>query len=373
MFNTLVNPSEDIPEQTKPTLIILSPKYLANPNEANGRTKTIIEKLATKKGNSERIYRNTMLFLICSELGIGKLQEDIRNYLACQKINTEYNTQLTSEQKTDIRRRIEEASKQAETSLVSAYSIVLKYSVKKGIERLIIKQFKDNLESQININIIGALKEEEWLLESVGLGTLRSNNLLPTLEQSIKAKDVYEAFIRFDDKPMITGYEAVSRSILRYCTNGEYCIATGDGTNFTKFFFQENVPFFDVTDSTYWLVDKSLKPQPQIATPATNEYGEVVTPLPIMNDSGIATTDSKADTGTTKKFKAITVSGKVPLEQYTQLFNSFIMPLAQNNIEIEIRIKGKSTNAKPITESSQEYKIVKESAKQLGLNFEEED
>ena len=107
MFNTLVNPSEDIPEQTKPTLIILSPKYLANPNEANGRTKTIIEKLATKKGNSERIYRNTMLFLICSELGIGKLQEDIRNYLACQKINTEYNTQLTSEQKTDIRRRIE--------------------------------------------------------------------------------------------------------------------------------------------------------------------------------------------------------------------------------------------------------------------------
>jgi hypothetical protein len=48
------------------------------------------------------------------------------------------------------------------------------------------------------------------------------------------------------------------------------------------------------------------------------------------------------------------------------------MPLAQNNIEIEIRIKGKSTTAKPITETSQEYKIVKESAKQLGLNFEEE-
>ena len=48
------------------------------------------------------------------------------------------------------------------------------------------------------------------------------------------------------------------------------------------------------------------------------------------------------------------------------------MPLKQNNIEIEIRIKGKSTSANPLTETSQEYKVVKESAKQLGLNFEEE-
>jgi len=73
-----------------------------------------------------------------------------------------------------------------------------------------------------------------------------------------------------------------------------------------------------------------------------------------------------------KQFKSISISGKVPLEQYTQIFNSFIVPLATNNIEIEIRIKGKSTAAKPLSETSQEYKIVKESAKQLGLNFDEE-
>ena len=75
---------------------------------------------------------------------------------------------------------------------------------------------------------------------------------------------------------------------------------------------------------------------------------------------------------TVKQFKSISISGKVPLEQYTQIFNSFIVPLAANNIEIEIRIKGKSTASKPLSEISQEYKIVRESAKQLGLNFEEE-
>ena len=376
LFNALVNPSEDIPEQMKPTLVILSPQYLANPNDVNGKTKPIIEKLATKKGNSERIYRNTMLFLLCSEIGIGKLQDDIKNYLACQKISSEYSSQLNNEQKTDIKRRIEDAGRQSDISLVSAYSILAKYSVKNGIETLVLKQFKDSLDSQINNNLIAALKEEEWLLESVGLSTLNNNNLLPTPEHAIKAKDVYEAFLRFDDKPMVTGPEAVSKSIQKYCTNGEYCIATGDGVNYTRYFFQEAVPFFDVNDITYWLVDKSLKPQPQASVaPVINDRGEVVAPLSQVNEDPYAPEGNGTEEVTASKtFKSITVSGNVPLERYTELFNYFITPFAMNGnkIEIDVKFKVKSNTGSPIDESKQQYKSAKEAAKQLGLNFEEE-
>lgn len=371
-FNVLVNPSEDIPEQMKPTLIILSPNHLANPNQVNGQTKPLIERIATKKGNSERIYRNTMLFLLCSELGIGQLQSSIREYLACQKINQDYQGQLERDQKDDLKRRMDEASKQSETGLVAAYSIIVKYSVKNGIDKLVIKQFKDTLDSQINYNLINELKEEEWLLESVGLGTLRTNQLLPTFQQAIKAKDVYEAFIRFDDKPMITGIDAIQKSLLKYCYNNEFCIATGDGTNFTKYFLGESVPFFDVNDTTYWLIDKSLKPLP---VPKESEGSPISsTPTNVVNEPNPihAPAIGGEPVQVNKSLKSVTISGKVPFEQYTQLFASFIMPLAHNNIEIEIKIKGKSTQAKPISENSQEYKIIKESAKQLGLNFDEE-
>ena len=371
LFSVLVDPSEDIPEQHKPTLIILSPLYTANPNEVNGHTKPIIANIATKKGNSERIYRNTMLFLVCSEVGLNKLSDDIVNYLACQKISSEYNSQLEKEQKDDIRKRIEDAAKRIDVSLASAYSIIVKYPAKKGIEKINLKNFKESLDAQINTNVISALKEEEWLLESVGLGTLKTNNLLPTPDQHIKVKDVYEAFLRYDDKPMITGSDAIAKSLLRYCINGEYCIAAGDGTNFTKYFYQENVPFFDVTNETYWLVDKSLKPNLSSADTTPDSEGGV--PLGIVQETGVdAAQPVSENLSGAKSFKSITISGKVPLDQYTQLFQSFIMPLAHNNIEIEIRIKGKSTNAKPLTETTQEYKIAKESAKQLGLNFEEE-
>jgi len=368
LFNVLIDPSSEIPEQPKPTLILLHPKYTANSTTVSKDTVGVIEKIATKKGNSERIYRNTILFLVCSEVGINKLQTEIREFLACQKIKLEYGLQLESEQIQDIKKRIELASNQCDVSLAKAYSIVVKYAVKTGIKKWNITQFKESIERQINENIISELKNEEWLLDSVGLNLLQTNNLTPTPQRNIKIKDVYETFLRFDDKPMITGHEAISKSIQRYYTNDEFLIAAGNGTEFTKFYHQETVPYFDVTDETYWLVDKSLKPQPVIVTTSeTSAVPSIVLEPKVINSQ----TNPKIDV--VKKYKSITISGKVQLEQYTQLFSSFVMPLKENNIDIEIRIKGKSTTNKPLTENSAEYKIVKESAKQLGLNFEEED
>lgn len=105
------------------------------------------------------------------------------------------------------RKLIEKASAKKKAT---AYSKVIKYGIKKGIELLALKQFKDSLDAQINQNMIHALKDEEWLLESVGLGTLKNNNLLPAAGNTVRIKDVYEAFLRFDDIPMIVGKEAIT-------------------------------------------------------------------------------------------------------------------------------------------------------------------
>jgi len=376
----ITDPSEDIPEQTKPTLVILSPKYLAKPNEVNGITKPIIEKLATKKGNSERIYRNTILFLVCSEMGIGKLNDDIRNYLAYNKVSAEYNSQLNPEQKNEIRRKIDEHNKQSDISLVLAYCLVMKYSaikendaLKIGIETITIKQYKDTIDNQINSNIISALKDEEWLLDSIGLNTLKNNNLLPTPQKSIKTKDVYEAFIRYNDKPMITSSDAITQSLLRYCLNGEFCIASGNGESFNKYYIQENVPFFDINDEIYWLVDKSLKPavipssNTTIPIIGVNEKGSPTFTQPKISDSKDATPQ------TVTKFNSIKVSGTITDKLlYAQLMNYFIVPFKDNNIEIEVSFKISSTPNMQIDESKQQYKSAKEAARQLGLNFEEE-
>lgn len=371
-FNILVNPSGDIPEQRKPTLIILGPDHFANPDTINGRTKPLIEKIASRKGNSERIYRNTFLFLLCSEFGVGRLHNDVREYLACKKIYNEYKNQIEKDQLEEIKRKIDDSNKQVERNLVAAYSIVAKYSATRGIDKLILKNFKDTLDIQINTTLYEQLKDEEWLLESIGQGTLRSNNLFPTPDKPVRVKDIYEAFIRFDDKPMIANENSVQNSLQRYCLAGEFIIAQGEPTHFGKMFFREQVPFFDVNDDTYWLVDKSHHTPPETNeshTPNSTEttYGE---PNEYTQKPEVPRQKEPLNE---KTIRSITISGKVDVANYPQLFNSFIMPLKDNKVEIEIKITGKSTQSAPITRNSNQYKITKESATQLGLDFQEED
>lgn len=366
-FNVLVHPTGDVPEQQKLTLVILNPQFHADEHAIAENTRKYIEQIATKKGNSERIYRNTLLFLGVTNHGLTLLMVAVKEYLACKRISDEYNSQLERDQKEDLRKKIEDASKQVETALVNAYSTVLKYSVKNGLQALTVKQFRETLDGQINYNVFEALKTEEWLLESVGLGTLRNNNLLPTVEQPIRVKDVYEAFIRFDDKPMVTDAEAVRKSLIKYCYEGQVCIASGDGKEFTKYYLKENVPFLDVGDTNYWLLDKSLKPAPApIVDPGP------VPPIPTTGGDK-PEPDPIPTGGTVKEFEAITISGNVPLERYTELFNYFITPFAMNGnkVEIEVSFKIKATESSPLTEAKQQYKSAKEAAKQLGLKFEE--
>lgn len=363
-FNVLVAPTGDIPEQTRPTIVILGPEYRVNPANINSTTRPVIERIATKRGNIERIYRNTIIFLVCSEPGYAKLQGDVTEYLACKQIRDDYQHQLETDQKEDLRQRINDTLRQAVRSLVSAYAVVVKHSSMEGIRSIVLKHFSDSMDVQINGNLLQALKDEEWYLDSVGLNTLRRYKLLPEGEGAVKARDIFEAFIRFDDKPMISGAGAVQSSLTKYCLNGELVIASGDGNEFNRMYYKQTVPYFEVNDTSYWILDKSRyipeKPAAGGETaPGAGEPGAEVTGTPVPMPEPAE-----------KVYKALTISGKVDIANYHQVFTSFVHPLAKNGVEIEIRIRGRSTAEFPITETSDQYRITKESAKQLGLDFE---
>lgn len=84
--------------------------------------------------------------------------------------------------------------------------------------------------------------------------------------------------------------------------------------------------------------------------------------------------ETQPGASTIKRLSAISISGKVPLEKYTELFNYFITPFAMsgNKIEIEVNFKIKSSQSSPLDESKPLYKSAKEAARQLGMDFGEE-
>lgn len=374
LFTVLVNPTSDVPEQLNPTLIFLSPYYQATKERLVGDTAPYIEKLATKKGNSERIFRNTILFVVCSELGIAALRAKAQEYLACRQIEQEYKSQLDAEQKQDIARRIDSSSKELDKAIVTAYTVVVKYMAKNDPEILYLEQAADTMEQQINTNLVAKLKDEELFLESVGYNLLRVNNLLPSAQEDVSVKKVYESFLRYDDKPMISGKEAVSNALKRYCMDGHFAIASRDETGYTHYYFKKDIPYFDVTDETYWLVDVSKVPQPaqpENGNPGGGQGGSV-TPITPPAWSPVTPPPTPV-VSSGKVYKTITISGSVPVEHYTQIFQSFVRPFLHNNVEIEIKIKARSTDAVPLTENSQVVRVVEESVRQLGLRLDTEE
>jgi hypothetical protein len=288
--------------------------------------------------------------------------------MACNKIRSDYSTQLSTEQKNDLQGKVQELNKKVDKSISVAYCLVVKAGAMGKIEKLNITNFRDTIDIQFNANILQKLKDEEWLLEGVGYGKLQELNLIPTIETPVKVRDVYEAFLRYNDKPMLTGVQAIQNSLLRLCNGNLVAIATGQPGNWGKIVMGETPFGFDVTSPDYWLVDKGIippKPQPEpVPKPEPKPY-----PGGTGNPPDIPEEPSPSE----KVFKSITISGKVDVANYNQVFTSFIYPLMKNNVEVTITIKGKSTSAAPLTENSQQYKITKESASQLGLRFEEEE
>ena len=381
LFNTLINPSDDIPEQTKPTLVIVGPDKAATPDGVSPATQTYIERVATKRGNNERIHRNTILFLLPAQAGLGKLSDCVTAYLAGQVVTKEYGNQLDTEQRTDLRRRTEEANGQVGKALAATYSIVAKYSAKRGIEKVESSQFKDLLDQQVNAVLLPLLKEGTEVisvLDKVGLSVLERAGLLPTTTQPVRTKDVYETFLRYDDKPMVSGPPAIGESLLRYCQNGEFAIGAGDGKLFRRTYYKEPVPQFDVLDETYWLLDSTLHQSAAPVVPIVGGENPALPGSPVFGEperglSGNGTSGVVSSTAPgPRRIKTVVVSGRVDIANYSQVFQTFIMPLAQNSVEIEIKIKGKSTTARPLTETSPEYRIIIEGAQQLGLSVEEE-
>ena len=69
----------------------------------------------------------------------------------------------------------------------------------------------------------------------------------------------------------------------------------------------------------------------------------------------------------------MTISGNVPIENYSQLFSSFVNTLKNNHLKIEVKFIASNSPASPLADNSPIVKSVKESASQLGLEFDVEE
>ena len=365
----LVDPTGDVPEQKQLTFVVMHPKYtVAAGGDVSRSAQYAIKQMAQMKGSSQRVYRNTMLFLVCSEAGKAALSMKLREYLACDKIMTEYSSQLDQDQRKDIADRKRMSGDAAKEQLIHAYNTVVKCE-RDTLRTQEISTFATDFAAQITVKTLSELHENGIVLRKIGLNIINRNGLMPTIEKPVKVNELYEAFLRFDDKPMILNVDAVKDTVNRYCEEGMWNVGTGDPEHFSRIYHNETIPFLNPQEDGYWLLDSSVMPKPAGGGAGPSpEPGPTPTPGPAPTPG-----PEPAPTPATKTYKRVTISGSVPIENYSQLFSSFVNTLKNNHLKIEVKFTASNNPTNPLTDNSPIVKSVKESASQLGLEFEVEE
>ncbi len=370
---TLINPSGDVPELKQLTFVLMHPRHTVSAGGGIGSiTKKAIKDIAQQRGTVQRVYRNTMMFILCSEAGRASLATRLKEYLACEKIINEYGGQLDAEQRKDVAERKRQSEQSAREQLIHAYNTVIKCE-RDDLKQKQINTFSNDFASQLTDSIMNELHEEGWVLRRIGLNIINRNGLMPTIENPVKVKDLYEAFLRFDDKPMLLNVQTVTDTVNRYCSDGMWNVGTGTPEHFSRIYHEEQVPFLNPTEDDYWLLDPSVmmpgpNPNPN-PTPSPNP-GPNPNPNPGPNPPQPPTPGPNP---APKEYKKVTIEGNVPLENYSQLFSSFINTLKNNHLKIKMKFTAESTVTSPLTENAALVKSITESASQLGLDIEFEE
>lgn len=376
----LVNPPADVPEQEKLTLVVMGPKCaLPAAGWEQSAAAYAVKEIALKKGNSDRVYRNTIFYLAPTEAGLAAAKTKLQEFLACRKIMDEYKGQLDKDQMADVAKRCGDADRDATRAIVGAYGAVLRYSAKCGFSRYDLTAFANDFQTQVRGNLVEELLRENWILKSIGRSLLERNNLFPAVGAAVRLKDIYEAFLKFDDKPMILGPETVKACANDNCRRGHFNIAqSDDGKTFRNIKHEAAMEFLDPEDESFWIVDVSIVDRPvetasvppasQGGTDSANAASGASESYPIDGHPS-----GRLPEETDRVLGSVEISGTISADQWTQMHRSFIQTLRYNGLEIDVRIKARSTADKPLKENGQTVKSIKESASQLGLTFKAEE
>jgi len=115
----------DVPDDLEARLVVLGSSH-AYSKEAGNAAEVAAKAILETRGNSPRVYRNTLVFLAADKTRLQDLDEAVRKYLAWQSILAdEAQLGLTTHQKTQVMQQITAADNTATARLPETYQWLL--------------------------------------------------------------------------------------------------------------------------------------------------------------------------------------------------------------------------------------------------------
>lgn len=381
-WRVIVNPAEDLPEQKSLTLLILPPSLAWDENGgAKDAIQERVKSISTRCGGKDRLYRNTLLFLVGATRGLSKLRQAHRERAALEGVRADYWDQLDEEQREDLKKRLEAARKTAQEALGPAYTVALRVRGQE-VEPCALSDARRTFQEHLGYVWTTLVEDEEWILRRVGSVTLESTGLIPK-EGGLRLKEAVEAFLRFTDKPMVVAKEAVTAGLAQACADGLVGVGRGGSLSTLQTRYCKQSVSLDPSEDGVWIIPP-FTPEPAKAPGGEETAGAGVgagdssgaggtgpgtTP---GEGSGAGTTAKPGAKGTVRRF---VVRGDVPVENWGELFRCFVGPAARMNLKklwLGVQFEMVLPEGRALSENDPALKAMKEAARQLGLKLEVE-
>ncbi len=377
-WKVLVNPQADLPEQKVLTLLIMPPDCVwSEEGQLFGGGKDRILELSQKCGTKDRLYRNTILFLLPNQRGLARLRKELREVAALEAVKRDYASQLDSDQLEELKQKLTKQKETVTEVIGGAYPHIARIDGQ-DVAVSHMTEIGANLTDHLLAVWRQVTDEEEWVLRKVGSVTLQKSGMVPT-EGGIRVRDAVEAFLRYTDKSMVASADGVIQGLSQACK--DRIIAIGRGTSPEKLQTRRCGEYvaLDRSEEGVWIIppftEKAPDPVPQKTGPGSGD-AVVAVQDELSGDDALTETGKVPVIGKTPKMvQAVNISGTVPLESWTEVFRCFVGPAARlglKSLQLGIAFKLVAQDGQPLDPENPTLKAMREAARQLGIQIVED-
>lgn len=357
--------SEDIPDNTEIKLAILHPKFMEGE----------VDSWLDKKGNSFRIYKNTLIFAFSEAAAFGFLKEQIKTYLALDEVKSEVEggkNELLKEKLPEITERMKKIKKDYSYNVRKMY-----HTVQKGNEIIDLGQPMVGNDT-LSIWYKNQLESKEKIVTNLHYKTIVNKFLGNNVK--VGTKTVLEQFHKDKDLPILASPEMLKRAIQNGVSDAAFCLAyvMDDKIEDDSFKFQTKISTLEITfDEHEYLLPKETGLKHKELMEKEKAGSGVITYPPHEKPTGqIKETEGivggKTDNGHSKvvitatKYKQVILKFEdIPSTKIADLNRGVLMPISQEIGDFKLKIELDISDEEGILKSTIDNKI-RETIAQIG-------